>query len=436
MALVQSRAVYVFAHLAGEFVPAGKLELVEQGSELLASNFAYGQRYLDRANALEIDPVSLGLRQRDDVRGKRLVPANGLKFFGGIRDAAPDAWGRRVIEARHQAPANSLPESTYLLEAGSERVGALDMRAQLADPARVSKGSITSLGYLLEAADRIENGLPIPAALADIFDSGSGLGGMRPKVSVRDDEHVLWMAKFPSRHDALLDVPTIEHATLQLAAEAGLDTPEVRLIQVQGRNMLLIRRFDRSWSAEEKPVELRHGMISALTLLACDELDSPHRSYMDIAGAVRRYGAAAAIRHDSEELFGRMVFNILVGNDDDHLRNHAFIWRDDWRGWALSPLYDVMPRPMLATERYQHLGVGPQGRLATLDNAYAAKERFGLAAEAAANIIDRIWRAVCQWRQHFERYGVPPAQIEAIATAFRPLDDIATPELRKRLARQ
>lgn len=93
MALVQSRAVYVFAHLAGEFVPAGKLELVEQGSELLASNFAYGQRYLGRANALEIDPVSLGLRQRDDVRGKRLVPANGLKFFGGIRDAAPDAWG-------------------------------------------------------------------------------------------------------------------------------------------------------------------------------------------------------------------------------------------------------------------------------------------------------------------------------------------------------
>ena len=434
MALVQPRAVYVFAHLAGEFVPAGKLELVEQGSELLASNFAYGQRYLDRANALEIDPVSLGLRQRDAVRGKRLVPANGLKFFGGIRDAAPDAWGRRVIEARHQAPANSLPESTYLLEAGSERVGALDVRMQLADPARHSKGSIASLGYLLEAADRIENGLPIPDALADIFDSGSALGGTRPKVSVRDDRQVLWLAKFPSRHDALLDVPTIEHATLRLAAAAGLDTPELRLIQIQGRNVLLIRRFDRSWSVGEAPVELRHGMISALTLLACDELDSPHKSYMDIAGALHRHGAVAAIRRDSEELYARMVFNIFVGNDDDHPRNHACVWRDDWQGWALSPLFDVMPRPMLATERYQHLGVGPQGRLATLDNAYAAKERFGLSAEAAASIIDRIWRAVRQWRPHFEHCGVPPTQIETIAPAFRHFDDIATSELRKRLA--
>lgn len=436
MSLETSRAAYVFAHLAGEFVPAGKLELFELGSELLASNFAYGQRYLDRANALEIDPVSLGLRDRNEMRGKRLVPVNGLKFFGGIRDAAPDAWGRRVIEARHRAPANSLPESTYLIEAGSERVGALDVRMQLADPTRISKGSIASLGYLLEAADRIEAGLSIPDALADIFDSGSALGGMRPKVSVRDDEQVLWMAKFSSRHDALLDVPLIEHATLRLAAAAGLETPEVRLIQIQGRSVLLIRRFDRSWSAGEVPVELRHGMVSALTLLACDELDSPHKSYMDIAGALRRYGAAAAIRRDSEELYGRMVFNIFIGNDDDHLRNHAFVWRDDWRGWTLSPLFDVMPHPQLASERYQHLGVGPQGRLATLDNAFAAKERFGLMAEVAASIIDRIWRVARQWRQYFEQYGVSATQIEAIAPAFRHFDDISSPELRKQLARR
>ena len=127
---------------------------------------------------------------------------------------------------------------------------------------------------------------------------------------------------------------------------------------------------------------------------------------------------------DQEELFGRMVFNIFVTNNDDHLRNHAFLWDGERRGWALSPLYDVMPRPMLATQRNLHLGIGAQGRLATLDNALSAYARFGLTRVRAEEIIDRVWRVVRQWRMYFEGFGVPGRQIEKIASAFRHIDEL------------
>lgn len=119
------KKLYVFANLDSEWVPSGQLTLTEDGPRLLASSFAYGLRYLQRPNALEVDPVSLSLADKEAVRGKVLLPAADLSWFGGIRDATPEAWGRRVIESRLKVPANSLLESTYLLHAGSQRVGAL-----------------------------------------------------------------------------------------------------------------------------------------------------------------------------------------------------------------------------------------------------------------------------------------------------------------------
>lgn len=431
MATVSTRSLYVFAHLDGGFIPAGKLGLTERGNQLVASSFAYGQRYIERPNALEIDPIGLSLRDKRAVRAKLLVPPNGLTFFGGIRDATPNAWGRRVIESRHQVPANSLPESTYLLEAGSERVGALDVRESLTSPAGMSRGSIHSLAYLMKASERIEAGLPIPESLADIFIAGSGLGGIRPKVSVRDDNQLLWLAKFASNNDQRLDVPMIEHATLQLARLTGLNVPETRLLEVHNKHALLIHRFDRTWSHADKPLEIRHHTVSALTLLACDEMDSPNMSYMNIVGAMRRYAVANCLKADIEELYGRMIFNIFVSNDDDHLRNHAFLWDIAAQGWRLSPLYDVMPRPSVASERFLHLGVGPKGRLADLDNAYAAKESFGLLGADALRIIDQVWRIVRQWQLHFEAFGVSAEQIEQINPAMRHIDDVSSAELRK-----
>jgi len=424
---MSSRELAVFAYLPGEAaaVPAGLLTLEEEGAVPQGADFVYGLRYLDRPDAIEIDPVSLSLQDRGAARGVRLHPVAGLALFGAIRDAAPDAWGRRVIEARRKVPLNSLPESEYLLAAGSNRVGALDVRAGLdAGETAGELGDVRKLDYFLEAVHCIEEGLPVPARLEAFFDAGSALGGARPKATVADADGKLWLAKFPSRGDGY-DVPVVEAATLKLAGAAGLTVPRIEMVDVgEGRHVMLIERFDRAGVAGA--LSRRH-FISALTLVGCPEQDSPNRNYADIADALRKFGAARRLAADLEELFARMVFNILVSNDDDHLRNHGLLWEPDARAWTLSPLYDVMPRPTQASERFLHLGIGPQGRLATLTNAMAWAARFGLTHDKARATIDRVWQVVREWKNRFEEYGVPAAQIDKVSSAFRHAREIGGP---------
>ena len=444
----QELKLMVFAHLGAEWKPCGQLLMTEQGTEVQAASFAYGLNYARRADALEVDPVSLSLRRPQDVLGKRLLPINRLPLFGGIRDAAPDAWGRRVIEAKLKAPANSLPESQYLLHAGSERVGALDIRGSITEGPSLGPQVSHDLTHLLEAADRIEEGRPIPAHLEAIFVDGTALGGARPKASVRDESGVLWLAKFSSRQDRF-DVPGVECAALRLAAEAGLRVPPLDIRTVGDRKVMLIRRFDRYWAAPattlghaDDPlatspgngrVEHRLGFVSGLTLVAGDETESRTKAYGDLAQAVRDHCHPSTIRADNAELFKRMVYNIFVSNDDDHLRNHGFLWDPRLRGWRLSPLYDVLPRASQAAERFLHLGVGPQGRLATLDNALAAHARFTLSKAEAEQLIAEVWKTVREWKVFFELFGVSAQEIDNMAPAFRHLDDVSTPALRKRL---
>jgi serine/threonine-protein kinase HipA len=419
-----------FAHLGGAWAPCGQLTLTEEGPRLLASSFAYGMNYLKRPGALEVDPVALSIADKAAVTAKRLLPVAGLPFFGGIRDAAPDAWGRRVIEAKLKVPANSLPESQYLLHAGSDRVGALDIRNHISDAPTAGASAWHSLAHLVEAASRIDEGLPVPAHLDAIFQGGSALGGARPKASIRDEQGILWLAKFASASDAM-DVPTIEAATLLLAKETGQCAPPVRTQSLSDRSVMLIQRFDRYWS--EVGTECRMGFVSGLTMLGCVESESPNKSYADLADAIRRYCHPSVIRRDNEELFRRMVFNILVTNDDDHLRNHGFVWDPRLSGWALSPLYDVMPRAAVADERYLQLGVGPQGRLADLDNALAAHAKFTLSQSKACEIMSNVWTVVREWRVYFDQYGVAEEQMDKVATAFRHIDHVSSAKLRKLL---
>lgn len=444
----RTQKLTVFAHLGADWAPCGQLTLTEDGTTLLASEFAYGLNYLRRRDALEVDPVSLGLADRVAVRGRRLLPRNNLPFFGGIRDATPDSWGRRVIEAWLKVPANSLPESRYLLQAGSDRVGALDVRPdRTSGPSRGVAG-VHSLEHLVEAAGRIEEGLPIPAHLEAIFVDGTALGGARPKATVRDAQGVLWLAKFASRRDAF-DVPAVECASLRLAQRAGLTVPPVDTLSIAGRRVMRVRRFDRYWTEPgqlppqdadllaappgDDRIECRLGFVSGLTLVGCDETESRDRSYADLAEAVRRYCHPSVLRRDTDELFRRMVYNIFVSNDDDHLRNHGFIHDPRLPGWRLSPLYDVLPRPSVATERFLHLGVGPQGRLATLDNALESHVRFALPRAAAAAAIADVWRVVREWRVYFEESGVAGEDVARIGPAFRHIDEISTPGLRQQL---
>lgn len=425
---MSERIIFIYFPGQTEAVPAGRLELIEQGTQLAASRFAYGLRYLRRRDALPVDPVSLSLDEAGEGAG--LVPPAGLTLFGAIRDAAPDAWGRRVIENRLRAPPNGLPESVYLDHAGPHRAGALDVRLT---PTSLAAGgllpSIVDLGHLLEAAGRIEAGEPVPAHLEQFFTGGPSLGGARPKA-VLTAQGREWVAKFPARNDPL-DIPVVEWATLQLAREAGLNVPATRLETLpDGRKILLIERFDRVPVAQGMA---RRHMVSALTLLGLHERHSLDASYAAITDALGEHGVGGSIATDRAELFARMVFNILVSNDDDHLRNHAFLYDPAGRGWRLSPLYDVVPRPQVAQERRLHLSVGPQGRLATLDNALAGAGRFGLHPPQAARIIDRVARVVRSWRTVFEQHQVPAALCDVVASAFRRPADIGLHEVERHL---
>ncbi len=442
--------LFAFAHLDDGFVPAGRLTLTEENDAVLASSFAYGLRYLERPGRFSVDPVSLALDDLALVRGAELMPVNGLTQFGGLRDAAPDAWGRRVIEARHKVPANSLPESVYLMEAGSDRVGALDVRPSLDAESTRGVNEVHSLGYMLETAERIELGEEIPARLTDFFGSGPGAGGARPKAAVRDEAGLLWLAKFPSRGDPF-NMALAEMATLRLARECGLDVPDVTTTDVGGTPVLLARRFDRYWCAADAAppdgqilhattpakglVERRLPFVSALTLLACDEFDARNRSYPEIAQAIRRHVHVDRVRAANRELFGRMIFNIFVSNDDDHLRNHGFVRDPRDGGWSLSPLYDVVPRPGVAFERLLHLGVGEQGKAATLDNAMTRHEAFGLDRRQALAMLHAVWGGVRQWITVFEAAGAGGTLIDKVRTAFRTLEDIASPALVREIRR-
>ena len=439
--------IFVFAHLSQGWAPAGRLSLTQE-REVVASRFAYGTRYIERPDAFEIDPVSLSLADRLRVRGAELFPARQLTQFGGIRDAAPDAWGRRVIEAQRRVPANSLSEADYLLGAGSDRVGALDVRDALGSLAQAGAAQVQSLPYLLEAAERVEQGLPVPTTLIEFFGSAPGAGGARPKASVRDEAGLLWLAKFPAAGDPF-DIAQAECCTLRLAKRCGLTVPEVRVQDIGGKSVLLIRRFDRYWQAPGAPLdahtalhetqpqpglgEHRLPFVSGLTLVACDEFESRLKGYSDLALAVREYVHPTRIRANSEELFGRMVFNIFVSNDDDHLRNHGFVRDPRLPGWRLSPLYDVVPRPGVAHERQLHLQVGLQGKLATLDNAMSTYSAFTPQRTTALATIRRIWGELRQWRTTFEDTGANGRLIDQLAPALRDLDDICSPALQAEL---
>jgi serine/threonine-protein kinase HipA len=431
------RDLYIFAHLTDGFVPAGLLTLSEKPQDVIASSFAYGTRYLRRAGRFEIDPVSLSLG--DFTEGVELFPVNGLRQFGGIRDAAPDSWGRRLIESQRGVPADSLPESEYLLAAGSDRVGALDARPSLNAAETSSASPERSLGLLLEATERFEVGETLSPALSELFASGPSAGGARPKASVRDEHGRLWLAKFPSRTDPF-EVTRTEWATLKLAAHLGLTVPAVRLVEFGEKAVMLTQRFDRYWAASPETLpggdsrEYRLPFVSGLTLIACDELDSPTKSYADLAHAIRTYVHVSMIRQNNRELFARMVFNIMVSNDDDHLRNHGFVRDPSLPGWRLSPLYDVVPRPSVAYERQLYLSVGERGRYASLDNAITSRAAFSLERPEAIAVIAQVVRGVTGWRDFFEDLGLKDRLLEQIKSAFRDPAHVASSELLQELA--
>ena len=375
------KEAYVWIWLPNKTAPVVAGLLTRVGRQLL---FNYGKSYLKRKNAIAIYDPELPLQAGD-------IPLHeGLSMPSCIRDASPDAWGRRVIINRKlglkglDASKQELDELTYLLESGSDRVGALDF--QLSATKYVPRMSDQStLDELLRSAERVEKGIPLRPDLDKALQHGSSLGGARPK-SLITAGHRKFIAKFSTGTD-LYNVVKAEFIAMRLARLAGLNVASVKLTKALGKDVLLIERFDRE---REPQGWLRKPIVSALTLFGLDEMMAMYASYQDLAEIVRHRFTNPA--DNLRELFGRIVFNILCGNTDDHARNHAAFW--DGKSLSLTPAYDVCPQPRTGNEASQAMLILGDNRMSQLSVCVAAAPNFLLDSEAAKGIIKRQVQAI------------------------------------------
>jgi len=384
------REAYVWVWLPWQVEPvvAGRLAPTPAGLQ-----FNYGRSYLERADAIPLYLPELPLQP-----GLLPLPT-GLAMPGCLRDAAPDAWGRRVIlnrllgHARRDADTAMLDELTYLLQSGSDRIGALDFQLSATDYQPRQSGDAT-LVELLNSAARVEQGLPLTPELSHAIQHGSSIGGARPKATLTDHERK-WIAKFSSSTD-LYPVVKAEFVAMRLASLAGIDVAPVSLVQASGKDVLLIERFDRVARADG--LWRRRALVSALTLLELDEMMAAYASYQDLAEIVRhRFGEPQATLR---ELFARLVFNILCGNTDDHARNHAAFW--DGEGLTLTPAYDICPQLRTGQEATQAMKILGDNRFSRLRVCVDAAAQFQLSEAEARNIIHAQievltthWEVVC-----------------------------------------
>jgi serine/threonine-protein kinase HipA len=372
---------YVWIWLPNQTAPVVAGLLTRVGKQLL---FNYGKSYLKRKNAIAIYEPELPLQAGD-------IPLQeGLSMPSCIRDASPDAWGRRVIINRRlglkgqDASKQELDELTYLLESGSDRIGALDF--QLSATKYVPRMSDQStLDELLRSAERVEKGITLRPDLDKALQHGSSLGGARPKALITTDDKK-FIAKFSTSTD-LYNIVKAEFIAMRLARLAGLNVASVKLTKALGKDVLLIERFDRE---KEQQGWLRKPILSALTLFELDELMAMYASYQDLAEIIRHRFTNPA--ETLRELFGRIVFNILCGNTDDHARNHAAFW--DGKRLSLTPAYDVCPQPRTGNEASQAMLILGDNRMSQLSVCLAAAPNFLLNSEGARGIVKRQVQAI------------------------------------------
>jgi serine/threonine-protein kinase HipA len=369
----KSRTAFVWVWLPSATAPvvAGRLEAV--GDILM---FNYGRSYLERSEAIPLYLPELPLQ-----RG-RIRPLPGLWVAGCLRDAGPDAWGQRVILARHtgrltrDSDTADLDLITYLLESGSNRIGALDFQTS-ADVYTPRSGS-ASLEEMLTAAERLQAGKPLSPALDIALLHGTSIGGARPKVLLEDMSRHL-IAKLSSVTDPY-PVVKAEGVAMELARRVGLDVATSRVIQCLGRDVLLVDRFDRS--ALPGP---RRLLVSALTMLEFDEMLGRYASYHALADLIRQRFTEPD--QTLRELFSRIVFNIAIGNTDDHARNHAAFWNGS--ALTLTPAYDLCPQLRSGTEANQALAIGRNGqRQSRFSVCRESAEVYHLTTKEADSIID------------------------------------------------
>ncbi|GGH05140.1 phosphatidylinositol kinase [Glycocaulis albus] len=398
-----SAGAYVWTWLPGATQPVVAGRLVQDGGRL---PFTYGASYRRRENAIPLYEPELPLQEGT------IAPLNGLGMASCIRDGSPDAWGRRVIINRltgkkpDAADVPEISELTFLLQSGSDRIGALDFQESATEyvPRLAAQAS---LAELQEAAGLIEKGLPLTPALDQALNHGTSIGGARPKALI-DDANSKFIAKFSASNDTY-SVVKAEFIAMKLAAACGLNTAHVALTRAASKDVLLIERFDRTLT---KNGWTRRAMVSALTMLGLDEMMARYASYEDLAELIRHRftGPKDTLR----ELYGRICFNVLCGNTDDHARNHAAFW--DGRMLTLTPAYDICPQNRTGNEATQAMLIKGQDRASRLATCLDAAPDYHLSeSEAAALIEHQITTIANHWQDVCDEAELSPVDCQFFA---------------------
>ena len=402
--------VLVYVDIGGTPHLAGRLwARVRKGRE--SATFEYDAGWLAYANRFALEPaLTLGPGPFHTTSGRPL--------FGTIGDSAPDRWGRVLMRRAERRRAErvgetprTLMEIDYLLGVDDEaRQGALRFASQeggpfLAEHEAARIPPLIDLPQLLSAAEHVVGDTDSDEDLRLLLAPGSSLGGARPKASIRDRDGHLAIAKFPHKDDEINAV-LWEGVALRLAAKSGIPVPDWRIEHVLNKPVLLLRRFDRV-QGERIP------FLSAMSMLGASDNES--RSYLEFVDALRQYGASP--NQDMHELWRRIVFNILISNTDDHLRNHAFLYTGP-DGWRLAPAYDLNPVPTDIKPRVLTTAIDLDDGAASLDLAMSVVGYFELDENKAHAIAAEVGMAVRTWREEAAQLGLTPAEIDRMASAF------------------
>lgn len=407
---MSNRQIFVSLTLGRETYLVGRLwHRMRKGRE--SASFEYDAEWLRNKERFALEPA-LGLLEA------AFHTASDQMMFGAFDDTAPDRWGRVLMRrsGRREAkdrnePLRSLNELDYILGVNDEaRQGALRFSETEDGPflkpqSETSIPPLVELPRLLAATERFIEDNETAEDLRLLLAPGSSLGGARPKASVRDRDGSLSIAKFPRKDDES-NVVVWEAVTLGLAKKAGIRVPSWRYETIADKPVLIVRRFDRMPAG-------RVPFLSAMSMIGAR--DNQQRSYIELAYALAQNGANPS--EDMEELWRRVVFSILVSNTDDHMRNHGFVY-ERYKGWRLSPAYDINPTPIDIKPRILSTAIDFDDGTASLDLALSVIDEFRITSKRAKEIIREVGRATALWREDAKKNGLPKKEVDRMASAF------------------